>query len=70
MYFLNNRSFENYGFSLFLVIKVKQWKQVSNKGGFSFFLRRSGKISSGVQATPLSKLWQGLGVWVKDFHTK
>ena len=38
--------------------------------GFRFFNRRGGKISSGVQAAPLSKLWQGLGIGVKDFHTK
>jgi hypothetical protein len=29
-----------------------------------------GTIYSGVQAAPLSELWQGLGIRVKDFHTK
>jgi hypothetical protein len=35
---------------------------LSGKGGFSFF---KGKVSSGVQAAPLSELRQGLGVRVK-----
>jgi hypothetical protein len=35
---------------------------VPPKGGFSFSKRRGRKISSGVQAAPLSELWQGLGV--------
>jgi hypothetical protein len=34
------------------------------------FKRRGGKVSGGVQAAPLSELWQGLGVRVKYFHTK
>jgi hypothetical protein len=38
-------------------------------GGFHF-QRRGRKISSGVQSAPLSELRQGLGVRVKDFHTK
>ena len=37
---------------------------------FIFFKRRGGNISSGVQAASLSELRQGLGVKVKDFHTK
>jgi hypothetical protein len=37
---------------------------------FHLFKRRGGKISSGVQAAPLSELRQGLGVRVKDFNTK
>ena len=40
------------------------------KGGFSFFLKEGRKTSGGVQAAPLSKLRQGLGIKVKDFHTK
>jgi hypothetical protein len=32
------------------------------KGGFSFFKRKGGKISSGVQTAPLSELWQELGL--------
>jgi hypothetical protein len=44
---------------------------MSYKGELSFFFkRRGGKISSGVQAAPLSELRQGLGVRVKDFNTK
>jgi hypothetical protein len=41
-----------------------------NTGGFSFFLKEVWKISSEVQAAPLSELRQELGVRVKDFHTK
>jgi hypothetical protein len=41
-----------------------------SRADFHFFKRRCGKISSGVQAAPLIELWQGLGVRVKDFHTK
>jgi hypothetical protein len=37
---------------------------------FHLFKRRGRKISGGVQTTPLSELQQGLGVWVKAFHTK
>jgi hypothetical protein len=38
------------------------------KGGFTF--RRGRKISGGLQVAPLGELQQGLGVWVKAFHTK
>jgi hypothetical protein len=45
-----------------------------SKGRFSFFLKggmeKYSKMSSGVQTAPLSELRQGLGVSVKDFHTK
>jgi hypothetical protein len=40
------------------------------KADFYLFKRRGRKISGGVQAAPLSELRQGLGVWVKAFHTK
>ena len=40
------------------------------RADFHLFKRRDRKISSGVQTAPLSELRQGLGVWVKDFHTK
>jgi hypothetical protein len=36
------------------------------RADFHFFKRRGGKISSGVQATPLSELWKGLDIRVKD----
>ena len=45
-------------------------KRSVTRADFQFFERRGGKISSGVQAAPLSELRQGLGVRVKDFHTK
>jgi hypothetical protein len=37
---------------------------------FIFFKGVMEKILGGVQTAPLSELWQGLGVRVKDFHTK
>jgi hypothetical protein len=41
------------------------------RADFHLFKRRGRKISGGVQATPLSELQQGLGVWVlKALHTK
>jgi hypothetical protein len=40
------------------------------KGGFSFLKGGVEKFLVGVQAAPLSELWQGLGVRVKYFHTK
>jgi hypothetical protein len=41
------------------------------KASADFHFKRRGKISDGVQAAPaLSELQQGLGVWVKAFHTK
>ena len=33
-------------------------------------MKKYSKISSGVETAPLSELRQGLGVRVKDFHTK
>jgi hypothetical protein len=42
----------------------------TSRADFHFFKKRGGKIFSGVQAAPLSELRQGLGVRVKDFHTK
>jgi hypothetical protein len=44
--------------------------KVTARVDFHFFKRRGGKISSGVQAAPLSEICQGLGIRVKDFHTK
>jgi hypothetical protein len=41
-----------------------------SRADFHFCKKRVGKISSGLQAAPLSELWQGLGVRVKDYHTK
>jgi hypothetical protein len=46
------------------------WLHVSSRADFHLFKRRGRNISGGVQATPLSELRQGLGVWVKAFHTK
>jgi hypothetical protein len=43
---------------------------MQSRADFHIFKRRGGKISSGVQAAPLSELRQQLGVRVKDFHTK
>ena len=40
------------------------------RADFHLFKRRGRKISGGVQATSLSELQQGLGVWVEAFHTK
>jgi hypothetical protein len=42
----------------------------STRADFHIFKRKGGKISSGVQAAPLSELRRGLGVRIKDFHTK
>ena len=40
------------------------------RADFHLFKRRGRKIFGGVQATPLRKLRQGLGIWIKAFHTK
>jgi hypothetical protein len=50
------------------VITVKDLTTVVND--FHLCKRRGRQISGGVQAAPLSELRQGLGVWVKAFHTK
>jgi hypothetical protein len=50
--------------------QLKSRMNATSRADFHFFKRRGGKISSGVQAAPLSVLRQGLGIQVRDFHTK
>jgi hypothetical protein len=48
----------------------EQQSVFKTRADFHLFKRRDRKISGGVQAAPLSKLRQGLGIWIKAFHTK
>ena len=60
---------ENMNFDTWYIIII--FTHHSNQRRIFIFLKEGGgKISSGVQAAPLSELRQGLGVRVKDFHTK
>jgi hypothetical protein len=44
---------------------------LQGKGGFSFVLKEGWeKFQWGASGAPLSELRQGLGVRVKEFHTK